>query len=118
MKKIVFIWVILLILFLSGCSSNNITGNAIGGKETAKEFNIDAFQFGYSPDAITVNKGDKVKININNVDVPHGIRIPDLGLKGEKTIEFTADKTGEFIWYCLIPCGQGHMQMKGKLIIK
>ena len=117
MKRIVFIWLGLLLLFLSGCSSNNATGKAIS-KEAVKEFSIDAFQFGYNPDTITVSKGDKVKININNVDVLHGMRIPDLGLKGQNLIEFTADKLGEFIWYCTNMCGEGHMQMKGKLIVK
>ena len=63
--------------------------------------------------AATINR-----IKIENTDVLHGIRIPDLKIRGDDIIEFTADKTGEFDWYCTNMCGEEHMQMKGKLIVK
>ncbi len=84
----------------------------------AKEFTVNAFRFGYSPDIIEANKGDSIRIIINNTDALHGMRIPDLGIKGNEVLEFTADKTGEFNWYCTNMCGGGHMQMQGKLIVK
>ncbi|MFH0836941.1 MAG: cupredoxin domain-containing protein [Candidatus Aenigmatarchaeota archaeon] len=95
----------------------SITGNVSDVKQT-KEFNIKAFQFGYEPNTITVNNGDVVKINIENTDVPHGIRIPDFNVKGENSVEFTVNKTGEFKWYCTIFCGDGHRSMNGTLIVK
>ena len=96
------------------------TGDAIktDASNAIKEINVKAFKFGYTPEEITVNKGEKIRIKIDNVDVPHGIRIPDLGVEGENMVEFTADKEGEYTWYCLIPCGKGHMTMQGKLIVK
>jgi len=84
----------------------------------AKEFKIDAYKFYFSPDVIAVKQGDKVKITVNNADVPHGIKIPDLGLSGNETIEFTADKAGEFTWYCNVYCGEGHQKMQGRLIVE
>ncbi|MDO8517133.1 MAG: cupredoxin domain-containing protein [Nanoarchaeota archaeon] len=117
MKKIIIGIIIVAILIASFILiSKSFTGNVIN--ENVKEFTIKAFQFGYSPDIITVNKGDKVRIKIDNTDVLHGIRIPDLGIRGNEVLEFTADKTGEFDWYCTNMCGEGHMQMKGKLIVK
>ena len=107
----------LLIIFAGIFIVKNITGNAVKNEE-AKTFNVKAFRFGYAPDLIEVNKGDKIVIEIENTDTLHGIRIPDLGLKGNERIEFTADKTGEFIWYCTNMCGTEHMQMQGKLIVK
>src|SRR3989338_11474799 len=89
------------------------TGNAL--KNDLKEFSVEASRFKYSPDIITVNKGDKVKINVNNLDTMHGIRIPDIQVSGDELIEFTADKSGQFIWYCNNFCGDGHKAMKGKL---
>ncbi len=86
--------------------------------DAVKEINVKAFKFGYTPDEITVNKGEKIRLKIDNADVPHGIRIPSLGVKGENMVEFTADKEGEHTWYCLVPCGKGHMLMQGKLIVK
>lgn len=84
----------------------------------AKEFKIDAYKFYYSPDAIAVKRGDIVRITVNNADVIHGIRIPDLGLSGNETIEFTADKAGDFAWYCNVYCGEGHNKMQGRLIVE
>ncbi len=96
---------------LSGCSLNKISNKT-------EEFVINAFRFGYSPNIIEVNKGDKVIIYINNTDTMHGIRIPDFGVSGNERVEFVADKQGEFEWYCNNICGLGHMQMKGKIIVK
>lgn len=83
-----------------------------------KEFKINAFKYNYDPNVITVKKGDRVKITINNADGLHGITIPDLSLNGDQGIEFIADKIGEFTWYCNNFCGEGHRQMQGKLIVQ
>lgn len=83
-----------------------------------REFKVNAFRYNYDPNVITVKRGDTVKITINNADGLHGIRIPDLSVSGDQTIEFTADKTGEFTWYCNNYCGDGHRQMQGKLIVQ
>ena len=87
-------------------------------EQPQREINIKAFKFGYEPNVIKVAKGERIKINIENTDVLHGIRIPDLGLKGNDALEFTADQTGEFTSYCTNMCGDGHMAMQGKLIIE
>ena len=122
-KKIIAIIIVILVLIGAICLIKNLsvkTVNAIKeiSSKEVKEFTIKAFKYRYSPDVINVNKGDKVRIKIDNTDVPHGIRIPDYNVKDENLIEFTANKTGEFYWYCAVYCGEGHMQMKGKLIIK
>ena len=89
-----------------------------------KEFNLEAFQFGYSPDTIVVNKGDVVKIHATSRDVPHGFFIKEYGInekveKGKvKDIEFIADKAGEFEIICSVYCGGGHHRMKAKLIVE
>ena len=91
--------------------------------ETVKEFNIVASQFEFTPSTITVNKGDKVKITLTSDDVTHGFAIPEFNVdaqvsKGEeKTVEFVADKIGTFTFYCSVPCGSGHSEMNGKLIV-
>jgi len=117
MKKIIITIFVITILVVAGILTvKNISGNAI--KSNVKEFIINASRFSYSPDTITVNKGDKVKILINNVDAPHGIQIPALGIYGADSIEFTAQTSGEYEWNCYIPCGPGHREMRGTLIIK
>jgi len=122
--------VILAILFFSslflvyGCG---ISGAAVSIIET-KEFDIVSKSWEFSPDTITVNKGDKVILNIENLDdgsgTGHGITIPNFGVsksfrKGESvTIEFVANKKGTFPFFCSVYCGSGHGDMKGRLIVK
>ena len=83
-----------------------------------------AKKFEFSPSTITVNKGDKVKIKITSTDVNHGFAIPEYGVSQKvdfgktEVIEFTADKSGEFTFFCNVFCGSGHKEMKGKLIVK
>ena len=89
-----------------------VTGSVV------KEFNIKAFRWGYDPEVITVKKGDKVKLIIDNSDFEHGLRIPKLGVSGKEIIEFTADEIGEFDWFCTNFCGSGHSDMSGKFIVE
>ncbi len=119
MNKIIAVIGIVALLLVGGIfvfGNFQSTGKSVDSD--VKEFKIDAYRFGYTPSEIVINQGDKVKIIINNIDTLHGIIIPDLSVRGDETLEFTADKTGEFIWYCANMCGGGHMQMQGKLIVK
>lgn len=116
MKKIIIAIGILVLVAAGIFAAKSFTGNVI--KDNVKEFTINATRFQYNPSTITVNTGDKVRIKINNIDTIHGIRIPDLGIKANDVLEFTADRQGEFAWYCTNMCGEGHRDMQGKLIVK
>ena len=89
-----------------------------------KEVNITAKQWSFEPAEIIVNQGDKVRLNINSVDVAHGFAISEYNINktvapGETaTVEFTADKPGEFTFYCSVFCGEGHRNQTGVLIVK
>ncbi len=92
--------------------------------QEVKTFEIKADKYDFTPDTITVNKGDKVIIKAIAIDKDHGIGIKAFNInkplpKGEwVTIEFTADKEGEFTIRCTKFCGWKHFWMKGKLIVK
>ncbi len=94
------------------------TGNAV------KEFKITAKQFQFEPSTIEVNKGDRVRLIVTSIDVPHGIAIPEYGINERldpgqpKTIEFTAEKEGSFTAFCSVFCGSGHSSMKGKIVVR
>lgn len=85
---------------------------------------VTAKQFDFSPSVVTVNKGDTVRLTVTSVDVTHGLAIPAFGVSenlrpGETvTVEFTADKAGEFPFFCSVFCGEGHGQMRGTLIVR
>jgi len=89
-----------------------------------EEFDLEAYQHGYSPERITVKKGSIVKLHATSRDVPHGIFIKEYGInvpvkKGAvEEIKFVADKAGEFNILCSVYCGKGHGSMKAKLIVE
>ncbi len=87
--------------------------------ESVKEFTMTAY---YDPalkkpvfslPEMAVKKGDKVKIKVTNTLGMHDFLIDEfkvaeeLPLNEEVTIEFTADKSGDFVYYCSKP---GHRQ--------
>ena len=90
---------------------------------TVKEFNMEAYLFGFEPSTIEVNEGDTVRITIKSRDVEHGIGIPEFKVnkkigKEPVTVEFVADKKGSYPFICSVFCGEGHKEMKGMLIVK
>lgn len=93
-------------------------GDSAENSENTRVINIDAEKFQYSPSVIKIKKGEHVKIVINNVDFNHGMVIPELGLSGIDSIEFTADESGTFEFRCPTPCGNEHREMIGTLIVE
>lgn len=78
----------------------------------------------WDPDTIRVNPGDKVILHILNEDTyDHGFAIDVFGVnrrlfpKSTTTIEFTPSFSGIFNFYCSVPCGQGHYDQIGTLIV-
>ncbi len=93
------------------------TGNIV-------EINITANKNKWNPTLITVKAGDTVKINLINEDpYDHGFAIEAFGInkrmfaKQETSIEFVASKIGDFPFYCSVPCGEGHFEQTGHLIV-
>lgn len=106
---------------ISNIQNNNsaeIAPIAAENKEAAvKEFTMTSFvEFAdgqpkpqFSLKEIAVNQGDKVRIKITVTSGAHNFKIDefnvyaDTQLNQEATVEFTADKAGEFIYYCTKP---------------
>lgn len=104
-----------------------ITVAAIGQESSAAaphEVQVTAKKYEFNPDVITVKKGEHVKLVITATDRDHGFKLDAFKInqhlkKGEPaTVEFTADKAGEFPFQCSVICGMGHGHMKGKLVVE
>ena len=132
-KKIVLGVVVLVILAVAVIGlanlfgSSSVTGNAICTGDSCevervsnapvKEFVIESFYdntgIWFSLKEISVNKGDIVRIKVTNIKGTHDFVIDEYNIKEttplneEVVIEFTADKVGEFIYYCSV---SGHRQ--------
>ena len=88
------------------------------------EIEMSVYQWKYSYCTITVYKNQRVIINIQSLDVPHGISVENFQINSFispnniSKIEFTATENGEFTYYCTVFCGEGHAFHKGILIVK
>jgi heme/copper-type cytochrome/quinol oxidase subunit 2 len=89
----------------------------------------------FFPGVMVVNQGDTVNVSIRNTDdMPHGFAIAAYGINvainpgqdqpnGSITPfttsaqPFTASKAGIFRFLCTTPCGPGHFEMVGQLVV-
>ncbi|KKP33024.1 MAG: hypothetical protein A2312_01190 [Candidatus Staskawiczbacteria bacterium RIFOXYB2_FULL_32_9] len=93
----------------------NTTNNQ--SQDELKEFKINSFYddtgVWFSLKEIIIKKGDIVKIEVTNIKGIHDFVIDEYNISQETplnvptTIQFKADKVGEFIYYCSKP---GHRQ--------
>lgn len=85
---------------------------------------ITAKKFEYSLRTLTLKKGVPVVFELTAVDRVHGLNLPDFGVRAELVpgmltrIRFVPDKTGEFVFFCDVFCGDGHEEMSGVLIVQ
>lgn len=83
----------------------------------SKTIQITAKRFSYTPDDITLKKGEPVTLVMRSEDVAHGLRARELGLdlkagKGNTAqATITPAQTGDFVAHCSTFCGSGHGSM-------
>lgn len=89
-----------------------------------KTFEVSGRSFSYTPSEIKVKKGDKVKIVFKNEEGFHDWGIDEFNAKTPQIqegktaeVEFTADKTGTFEYYCSVDEHRAK-GMKGNFIVE
>lgn len=121
MKKLLLILPVL-VLIGAGCSQTvpsksqePVAQSPQASQGEVKEFVMQSY---YSPEQgrpffslkeMVVKKGDRVRVKVTNTFGMHNFVIDEYGinretpLNEEQVIEFTADKAGEFVYYCSKP---------------
>jgi cytochrome c oxidase subunit 2 len=108
---------ILLVLCLGMIASGVLSARIVRAQEAPRRIDITVKRFAFTPEEITLKKGQPVVLVIKSLDVAHGLRFRDLNLnvkidKGESAeLKFTPDKTGDFVGHCSVFCGSGHGAM-------
>jgi cytochrome c oxidase subunit II len=88
-----------------------------------KVIRITAKKFDFSPESITLKKGEPVVFEISSADREHGFNLRAFGVRTNVSpgkvsrIRFTPDKTGKFTFSCDVFCGDGHEEMSGTVIV-
>lgn len=114
MKKTIFAIIIIVIAAAFGIyystRSNDIAPIEEQNQNTeVKEFTVTGENFKFSPTEITVNRGERVRLTFRSVGGTHDWRLDEfnaatnvLPANQEQTIEFTADQSGTFEYYCSV----------------
>ena len=89
-----------------------------------KEFAVTGSNYKFSPATITVKKGETVRITFKSTGGIHNLLIDELGVatsqlgdEEEEEVEFLADKSGTFTYYCSVG-NHRQMGMVGKLVVQ
>jgi len=90
-----------------------------------KEVEVSAKKYEFNPATIEVPANTLVRLHLKATDREHGFEFKSVkdscvkfDPKASATLEFYADKAGEYEFSCCKRCGLGHGKMKGKLVVK
>jgi len=90
----------------------------------AKEIEVEGSDYEFSSTKITIKKGEKTRIVFKNKDGMHDFVVDELNIRtavipsgSEDFVEFTADKTGTYEFYCSVGNHRA-MGMKGTIIVQ
>lgn len=90
---------------------------------TERMIHMGVRQWAWDPGTIRVKQNELVRLIIHNADVRHALVIPELGVEADipedgAVVEFMAKRRGTFEFFCSTYCGEGHMEMRGRIIIE
>lgn len=101
------------------------SGPSVQNAPEPKVIAIKAKKYEYTPNKIEIPLNSTVRFSITAEDHDHGFEIEgvkDSCVKIEqgktKTVDYKADKAGEFKFKCCNFCGMGHGGMKGGFTVK
>lgn len=88
-----------------------------------RDFTITAKNYTFSPDRIEVGRDERVRITIEGADQIHSFAIDEFRIARRiqpgtsAVVEFRADRTGSFTYYCNIGADPGCKAMKGTIVV-
>ena len=93
-------------------------------QEPPRVINITAKRFGFTPNMITLKKGETVKLRLTSEDVTHGffmkaLKLDELIVPGQPTeVTLTPQQEGRFTTICDHFCGAGHGNMSMTIVVE
>ena len=99
------------------------TPRAVRADESVKTIDITAKRFEFSPNQITLKKGETVKLRLTTADVTHGLfqrafKIDEMIEPGKTTeVTITPQTAGTFTTICDHFCGVNHGAMKMTFVV-
>jgi cytochrome c oxidase subunit 2 len=119
-KRVLIAGALLISATIISALALHVRANAL---PTEREIHITAKKFEFTPDTITVKRGESIVLVISSQDRKHGFNLRAFGIRtdvnpgGTARIRFTPNKTGKFTFSCDVFCGEGHEDMTGTIIV-
>lgn len=91
---------------------------------TVRTIDVTTDNWLFSPAAIVAKQGEKVQLRLRGLNGTHGFAVPELGINQSVTagqtvtVSLPTDRAGTFSLFCSIPCGAGHRDMKGSIVVQ
>jgi cytochrome c oxidase subunit II len=102
------------------CATMGASLTALGAERVVR---ITARRFVFTPNEVTLVKGEPVVIELVTEDIFMGFSVPDLKVRSDivpgkvMRLAITPENAGTFPFLCDVFCGDGHESMSGKLIV-
>lgn len=111
-------------MLLIAASASGVIAQRIGAQEQAgRVIEIEARRFRYSPNEVTVRRGELATLALRAVDFAHGFSLPDLNVRVDLvpgqvvSVNIQPKEVGRFTFLCDNFCGEHHEDMSGTLIV-
>jgi plastocyanin len=116
-------------LALGACGGDDVETGQVngvaGGKPAAnaREVKVEASNFEFSPDTITVDAQEEIALDLQSKDNPHDFavdglgRVADVGAGEDDVQRLRIDQPGTYTFFCTLP---GHRDggMEGTLVVR
>lgn len=85
---------------------------------------VTAQSWNFTPNAISVKKGENIVLRVTGKTGVHGLAIPGLGINvpiplGQTVdVQIPTNNAGTFDFLCSVPCGKGHRDMRGTIVVE
>jgi cytochrome c oxidase subunit 2 len=95
-----------------------------GTQAKPRVIKIEAKKFVYTPNEITIKKGEQVILELTALDFVHGFSLPDFHTRADippgkvTTVMLNPTEAGRFTFLCDNFCGNGHEEMNGTIIVE
>jgi plastocyanin len=118
-----------LVAALTACSGSDVDTGSVAGRAggkpvpAARAIDVDASNFEFDPDEITIDAKEEVAITLHSTDGPHDLavdglgRVTDVGGGGSATARLRIDERGRYTFFCTLP---GHRDggMEGTVVVR
>jgi nitrous-oxide reductase len=114
-------------LLVQGCVVATAPAVFLAAQDQApsrRELVVTVRGFRFVPDRLEVVQDDLVRVTIHGDALAHSFNIDEYRIArrvppgGTAVVEFRADRTGTFPFYCNITSEPGHDQMRGQLVVR